>query len=76
MNKFATAVLIATTASAMQVFNPTSFTYNQIETQPQVTNMPFIVNNAMPANSDPTCWKLAYGRGVGKPIHTCKPDEE
>ena len=23
------------------------------------------------ANSDPTCWKLAYGRGVGKPITSC-----
>lgn len=76
MNKFATAILIVTTASAIQVFNPASFTYNEIETQPDFLTMPFIANDAMPANSDPTCWKLAYGRGVGKPIHTCKPDEE
>ena len=28
------------------------------------------VNSSL-AKSDPSCWKLAYGRGVGKPIHTC-----
>jgi hypothetical protein len=25
----------------------------------------------IPTNDDPTCWKLAYGRGVGKPITSC-----
>ena len=28
------------------------------------------LNSAL-AKSDPSCWKLAYGRGVGRPIHTC-----
>jgi hypothetical protein len=34
-------------------------------------------SNKLSFLSDPEgCWLKAYGRGVGKPIHTCRPGEE
>jgi len=31
---------------------------------------------ASDSDSQPVCWKDSYGRGVGKPIHSCPSDQE
>lgn len=56
--------LISAYATAAHIFEPTTY-----EIEERVTF------EATP-NEDPTCWKLAYGRGVGKPIHACPSDKD
>jgi hypothetical protein len=56
MKAFATT-LIASFVSAEQILDRNLF---------EVTSLDHQVSN-----EDPTCWKLAYGRGVGSPVHTC-----
>ena len=61
MKTLATA-LSATLVSAEQILDRNLFEVTSLERQV--------------SNEDPTCWKLAYGRGVGSPVHTCPSDEE
>ena len=57
--KIFTSALLTAGALAFDAYSFMPETYAQSE------------NQLLVPSNDSSCWKLAYGRGVGRPIHTC-----
>jgi hypothetical protein len=42
----------------------------------EISPIPVPLTTPIVENKENSCWKRAYGRGIGKPIHNCRAEEE